>query len=365
MLYVDSPAGVGMSYSETLADYHTNDTATIADLHTFLARWLREFPEFEGADFYVAGESYAGVYVPLLVASVAEAEDGRGDRAALPVRLRGYLVGNPVADTARDADAVPRFLESKSLISARLYERAWRACDGGRFHAARSAECRAAREEMDALVRDINHYDILGGCYHGKNPYAGEGGDDDDATALRRLRLTNNTPASFSAGAIAVPLEARMLGHTPRCLDQRAMWAFANSPAVRAAIHARPIAEIGAFDECTNGDRIRYRAQHDSVLGLHAALARRPGLAALVYSGDHDMVIPHTSTEAWTADLGLRVRAPWAPWTRDDAQVAGFAVHYDGLVYATVLGAGHAVPESKPREALALFSKFLRDGRLR
>lgn len=55
VLYVDSPAGVGMSYSETPADYHTNDTHTAADLNTFLRRWFNKFEEFQGNDFYVSG----------------------------------------------------------------------------------------------------------------------------------------------------------------------------------------------------------------------------------------------------------------------------------------------------------------------
>lgn len=40
------------------------------------------------------------------------------------------------------------------------------------------------------------------------------------------------------------------------------------------------------------------------------------GLRALIYSGDHDMAVPHTGSEAWTADLGLKKRAAWAPWVR-------------------------------------------------
>lgn len=42
------------------------------------------------------------------------------------------------------------------------------------------------------------------------------------------------------------------------------------------------------------------------------------------------------------------------------AQVAGYVVDYDsGLSYATVKGAGHMVPETSPREALDMFSRFI------
>ena len=100
------------------------------------------------------------------------------------------------------------------------------------------------------------------------------------------------------------------------------------------------------------------------------------GLRALIYSGDHDMAVPHTGTEAWTAAFaesqGMRELHGWTPWHTGDHQVAGYAVHYQGgrqgggaqLVYATVKGAGHMVPSSKPAEALAMFDRFLFDGSL-
>jgi carboxypeptidase C (cathepsin A) len=41
-------------------------------------------------------------------------------------------------------------------------------------------------------------------------------------------------------------------------------------------------------------------------------------------------------------------------------QVAGYVVDYNsGLSYATVKGAGHMVPETNPREALDMFSRFI------
>lgn len=141
------------------------------------------------------------------------------------------------------------------------------------------------------------------------------------------------------------------------------MWAFANDPATREAIHAEPISSIGAFDECTNGDRIRYRTLYDSVLNVHEELLEA-GLQVLAYSGDHDAIVSHVGTEAWTSRLGCRILAPWAQWRLDDGTVGGFVVRYDGISYATVLGAGHAVPSSRPIAALTMLRRFVQHGRL-
>ena len=81
-------------------------------------------------------------------------------------------------------------------------------------------------------------------------------------------------------------------------------------------------------------------------------------MRALVYSGDVDMCLPFTGTEAWTSSLRLPVHRPWRQWYMD-GQVAGFNVRYQGLTYVTVRGAGHMVPELKPREALHMFGTWL------
>ncbi len=42
------------------------------------------------------------------------------------------------------------------------------------------------------------------------------------------------------------------------------------------------------------------------------------------------------------------------------SQVAGFSAAYEeGLVYATVRGAGHLVPQTQPERALELLTRFL------
>ncbi|GAB4827171.1 Serine carboxypeptidase-like 20 [Ancistrocladus abbreviatus] len=42
MIYLDSPAGVGFSYSENTSDYVTGDLKTASDTHTFLLKVLPE-----------------------------------------------------------------------------------------------------------------------------------------------------------------------------------------------------------------------------------------------------------------------------------------------------------------------------------
>jgi len=44
-----------------------NDTITSTVSANYLEGWAKEFPEFAKNDWYITGESYAGIYVPTLV----------------------------------------------------------------------------------------------------------------------------------------------------------------------------------------------------------------------------------------------------------------------------------------------------------
>ncbi|PQM33512.1 serine carboxypeptidase-like 20 [Prunus yedoensis var. nudiflora] len=93
ILYLDSPAGVGFSYSENKTDYYTGDLKTASDSHTFLLKWFELYPEYLSNPFFISGESYAGVYVPTLSSEVVKGIDA-GVKPIL--NFKGYLVGNGV-----------------------------------------------------------------------------------------------------------------------------------------------------------------------------------------------------------------------------------------------------------------------------
>jgi serine carboxypeptidase-like clade 2 len=71
VLFLESPAGVGFSYSNTSSDYSkSGDQRTADDAFVFLTNWIERFPEYKGRAFYISGESYAGHYVPQLATAI-------------------------------------------------------------------------------------------------------------------------------------------------------------------------------------------------------------------------------------------------------------------------------------------------------
>jgi serine carboxypeptidase-like clade 2 len=90
VIFLESPAGVGFSYSNTSSDYDkSGDKRTAMDSYNFILNWLERFPEYKGRDFYIAGESYAGHYIPELAAVIVAVRELTGKN---PTNLKGIFV---------------------------------------------------------------------------------------------------------------------------------------------------------------------------------------------------------------------------------------------------------------------------------
>jgi len=352
MIYLDSPAGVGLSYSTDTADYFTGDGQTAADANVFLRGFFKHYPGFSSNAFYISGESYAGVYVPNLAKSVVE-----GNLAGQQpfVNLVGYLVGNGVTDEQVDGDATPPFAVGKSLISYQLYHKMQKTCRDSYWDISPGTKCEELYNQMLLELSDLNIYNVLGDCFHGLDPSE----QDAHRQALLKAKQEHGAqwPLLGSPSRPGLTRNYAHLGLTPPCTDARHADKWLNEPAVRQAIHAAPAEEIGKWQLCSG--KISYMREISTMIPIHKWLLEK-GLRALIYSGDHDLAVPHTGSERWTAELGLEEVTGWAPWLVADNQVAGYAVEYEGgLSYATVKGAGHMVPQTNPRESLALFTRFI------
>lgn len=92
VIFLESPAGVGFSYSNTSADYSKNgDTHTANDAYTFLVNWLERFPQYKTRDFYITGESYAGHYAPQLANTILLNNNNTNQTV---INLRGLAVSS-------------------------------------------------------------------------------------------------------------------------------------------------------------------------------------------------------------------------------------------------------------------------------
>ncbi|CAI9090871.1 OLC1v1025742C1 [Oldenlandia corymbosa var. corymbosa] len=339
IIYLDSPSGVGFSYPLL----PTNSSQTATDSHAFLLKWLELFPEFQANPFYLSGESFAGIYVPTLA---AEIDNGIRNGAKPKINLKGYMVGNGVTGSDFDGDSsLLSFVHGMAIIPDQLYKEA-ESCVN--ISNQEENKCQTTWSKIGSATEELNIYDILEPCYHSQNPEQSNttsspmksfyelGKSNNRAMPVRNRMFGRAWPYRAHVKDGKVPTwqqlhESRLLhGLSVPCFDDEVANTYLNDARVRKAIHASPKAQNWSL--CVGLD---YYQDLGSMIPFHKNLTAK-GYKALIYSGDHDMCVPYTGTERWTASMGYEIVDEWRPWFTDN-QVAGFLQGYaHNLTFLTI-----------------------------
>ncbi|KAJ9136206.1 hypothetical protein P3X46_033307 [Hevea brasiliensis] len=241
MLFLESPVGVGFSYSNTTSDYDIlGDDFTANDAYAFLHNWLLKFPSYRTRAFYIAGESYAGKYVPEL----AELIHDRNADPFLHIDLRGILMGNPETSDAEDWTG--------------MVDYAW----------------------SHAVISDETHKIIRNSCNFNSNDTWSNDDCNQAVDELFRQKIFFQMP--------------RIMGGYDPCLDEYAR-AFYNRPDVQKALHISDGHQLKNWNICNRKIFNEWSDSKPSVLPIYKKQIAA-GLRIWVYSGDTDGRVPVLST---------------------------------------------------------------------
>ncbi|KAL3689254.1 hypothetical protein R1sor_015563 [Riccia sorocarpa] len=337
IIFLESPVGVGFSYSDTPSDYDTfTDARTAEDNLQFLLGWLELFPEYKSNDFYLLGESYAGHYVPTFAREIVNYNDNKGPND-LYINFKGFAVGNPWVDAYINNLGATQWWRSHSLISEATSEAVIKYCDFANdspvLYNDTNGLCSTALNTADADMAYINPYSIYEAtCNHPTGNFS------------QFARFKRKERGVLRVGSTLDPCAPDPVGP------------YLNSVPVKNAIHAKPdIIWSGCSDVVTaNYSGVDVKT---SMLPIFTELSQK-NLKMWIYNGDTDSVCPTTTAELAIRALNFTVQIPWYPWNHS-SQVGGFTEVYKELTYTTVRGAGHFVPYSQPGRSLALFKHFL------
>ncbi|KAK4801838.1 hypothetical protein SAY86_000041 [Trapa natans] len=378
IIYLDSPCGVGFSYSDNPNNYVTGDFQTASDTHAFLLKWFELYPEFLHNPFYISGESYAGVYVPTLASQVVKGMKIKGYSMCIRfifltlqyaagiegsqqplINFKGYLIGNGISsDRFFDRNSLVPFAFGMALISSDMFQDCQATCHG-KYYDPPTQTCHQNLMRVYNALEGLNIYNILEPCYTYASAEEGNGKAIGPSSFMGVHGKGNLVRPSGRDGR--VPLDANLEDtyHVP-CINDDLATAWLNDEAVRKAIHAAPSSVAGRWMICAY--RVDYTHETDTLLPYHKNLTSK-GYRALIYSGDHDLAVPYTGTEAWTRSMGYKMVEQWRSWW-SNKQVAGYLQAYEkNLTFLTVKGAGHMVPQYKPRESLDFYTRWL-DGKM-
>ncbi|KAD6796016.1 hypothetical protein E3N88_06912 [Mikania micrantha] len=347
MLYVESPIGVGFSYSETDEDYiNWNDTNTASDNLVFITKWLEEFPIYKDSPFFLVGESYAGHYIPQLAELILEYNKTPN---VTSINLKAIAIGNPLLDIDISVLA-GEYLWSHGAISDKTLMLEKTVCNDSKY------------------LREYIHSGWSQGCNDVFNRVENEVSDDvqrDDLLLPKCL----STPSSQQFKPRGLHSKAhssvdRIFSTGDPCLQSR-IFTYLNRRDVQDALHANTTNLPGHWDFCLGPLVYQEKNLEINIIPVIVDLLKA-GLPIWFYSGDQDSKIPLTQTRLIVNNIAkelkltavTKYRTWWGGWWQSFGGLKeGHNVTY--LTYATVRGAAREVPFTSPTQALTLFRCFL------
>ncbi|PRT55557.1 Carboxypeptidase Y [Wickerhamiella sorbophila] len=322
VIFLDQPVNTGYSYSSN----KVSDTISASkDAYAFLELFFEKFPEYNNRDFHIAGESYAGHYIPVFGSEIMSHDD-RG------FNLTSLLIGNGLTDPLNQYD---------------LYEPM--ACgQGGHESVLDESQCQGmldSQPRCDQLIQS---------CYDTQSAW----------TCVPAVIYCNNAQIGpyQQTGLNVYDIREECQGDNGLCYPQLDLIdQYLNLPEVKEAVGA----DVETYQGCNfdvnrdflfNGDWMKpYQTAVSELLEKEVPI--------LIYAGDKDYICNWLGNEAWSRAL------PWSgheefskvdlgPWVVDGEE-AGQVRNHEHFTFLRVYEAGHMVPYNQPKNSLEMLERWI------
>ena len=345
MVFIESPAGVGFSYTDDKADLTTGDAQTALDNYNLIQAFFQRFPEYSSNSLYISSESYGGHYMPTLAKQIVDANAAGGNPK---LNFKGFAVGNPYTDPYSGTPAMIDTYWGHQLVAKPTYDSYVEKCVKSVKPNAR--DCATLSNTIINGVGNLNPYAL-------DYPVCTDGSSAFKAGHAQQLWQLNHQLKA--AGIEPKDVRVKSTDDYEPCEDNY-MVSYLNRPEVKAALHVKSSIK---WTECSY--TVRYnttdRDEVSTAPIYNYLIDGGFGLNILVYSGDDDSICATVGTQSWIWNLGY-TPAPnsWSVYTVDQ-QTAGYLTQWKNtkLGFLTIHRAGHEVPTYVPAVALDMFKRYL------
>ncbi|CAH6776790.1 lysosomal protective protein [Phodopus roborovskii] len=353
MLYIESPAGVGFSYSDDKT-YVTNDTEVAQNNYEALKDFFRLFPEYKDNKLFLTGESYAGIYIPTLAVLVMQDPS---------MNLQGLAVGNGLSSYEQNDNSLVYFAYYHGLLGNRLWTLLQTHCcsqNKCNFYDNRDPGCVNNLQEVSRIVSNsgLNIYNLYAPCAGG---VPGTDRYEDTLVIHDFGNIFTRLPLKRTFHKALLLRSGDKVRMDPPCTNTTAPSTYLNNPYVRKALHIPE--KLPRWDMCNLLVNLQYRRLYQSMNSQYLKLLSSQKYQILLYNGDVDMACNFMGDEWFVDSLNQKMEVQRRPWLVDygesGEQVAGFVKEFSHITFLTIKGAGHMVPTDKPRAAFTMFSRFL------
>ncbi|GAV52247.1 hypothetical protein ZYGR_0AG02380 [Zygosaccharomyces rouxii] len=327
VIFLEQPLGVGFSYGD---EKITSTRAAGRDVYIFLELFFEKFPELRTHDFHIAGESYAGHYIPQIAHEIVIENPER------TFDLTSVLIGNGVTDSLVQDDYYqpmacgqgghPQLLTDKDCAKMKQDSDRCRALNRVCYRTQSNVACAGASTYCNAVTvgafeekTGLNVYDIRGPCEDGggENCYFG-------------------------------------LNYVEQYMNQRF---------VQEALGS----DVQSYTGCNDQVFLGFELTGDGAKPFQQFVSELVDLniPVLLYAGDKDYICNWLGNMAWSDKLpwryGEKYRSlPLKPWKSETTgQELGEIKSYGPLTFLRIYNAGHMVPYDQPEAALEMLNGWI------
>ncbi|CAK9441258.1 uncharacterized protein LODBEIA_P51270 [Lodderomyces beijingensis] len=323
IIFLDQPTYTGFSHGGIPA---LNTDAAAELIYHFLQAWFEQNPDFQNRDFHIAGESYAGHYIPRLAHVITNKQQQQQQPR---FKLTSVLIGNGIIDP---------------LIQIGAYIPM--ACGQGGFAPLlNESDCAA----MEAKYHQFQKFDRA--CYLLQ----------DWASCVVARQLGKQVGEPFNKlGLNPYDIRKNCVANTSDCYaESQPIDVYLNQHQIKKRLDIPPGVD---FQMCRDDVAIPFEIWGDNMRPSQQYVRQllQSDIPVLIYSGDKDFVCGWVGLLQVCNELhyGEFAHAETRPW-RIGAEAVGQVKNFDKLTFVRVFDAGHMVPFDQPRAALDLVNRWI------
>uniref|UniRef100_A0AC34RP06 Carboxypeptidase n=1 Tax=Panagrolaimus sp. JU765 TaxID=591449 RepID=A0AC34RP06_9BILA len=302
VVFIESTYGVGYSFNPDDDDKTNDDTRAAKEHSAAIQHFFKLHPKFRSHPTYIFGESYGGIYVPMMAVELIHAN--------ADINLKGIGIGNGAVNREINVETTMPFLYHHGFIDERIWQDIQSECCGsGYCNYTTPGRCQELKDLVwEANYGNINAYDIIRDCEISEERSQFDlDGVWHEQLKKRSSQKTSNTSTDDDVNSL-------------QCFNEHALRKYLNDDQVRKALHI-PENIVKTWSDCSSSVYDAYY-RGDIEMSSYVKKLINSDVKVLMYYGDTDYVCNFMMGQKFAHQLGLPLLKQKSPWFYNK-QVAG------------------------------------------
>ncbi|KAI9889321.1 MAG: hypothetical protein M1814_005564 [Vezdaea aestivalis] len=324
VIFLDQPVNVGFSYS---SDSVSSSLAAAKDVYALLTLFFETFPQYASQPFHIAGESYAGHYIPVMAAEILSHKTSN-------INLQSVAIGNGLTD---------------GLTQYEYYKPM--ACGDGGYPAVLDKQ---TCDSLDAAYPRCAA--LIEACYSSESVWA---------CVPASIYCNNALLGPYQqTGQNVYDIRTKCAPNTGGLCYNEMNWVekYLNEDKIKAALGV----EVDEFQSCNMDINSNFLFAGDWFKPVYKLI---PGILkkipVLIYAGDADFICNWLGNRAWADALDWpgqksfnKAKYEYLNVTAT-GEAGGEYKSASNFTFARMYQAGHMVPYDQPEAALQMFNEWI------